>query len=355
MKNEKLPDFWLTALLLALFALGLTALYSAGGEARFWTQAWRGGAGIALMLAVAFAPPRWIESASPLFFLAVLAALIAVLLFGVKINNARRWLNIGILVQPSELMKIALPMCLAYGYARCKNGARWPHHFCMLGVTGVAAFLVARQPDLGTALMVAAAGLLAVFFSGIGWRWIAGLSAAALASLLPVWFFVLKPYQQERVLAVLNPEGDPLGAGYHIIQSKIAVGSGGAWGKGFLAGTQAQFDFLPERHTDFIFAVYAEEFGWAGGCFMLSLAALITWRCLVVAGRMPDFFGYLTAACIGGAFFINFSVNLCMVSGLLPVVGLPLPLVSYGGTALLASFAGFGVVLALARGGGRGT
>ena len=354
MTDKKLPDLLLVALLLALFSLGLAALYSAGGEARFWVQAGRGAAGITLMLALAYAPPRWIESMSPAFFLAVLAALLAVLLFGVKINNARRWLNIGFLVQPSELMKIALPMCIAYGYARLKNGARWQHHFCMLGLTGMAAALVVRQPDLGTALMVAAAGMLAIFFSGIGWRWIAGGAAAAAASVLPVWFFVLKPYQQERVLAVLNPEKDPLGAGYHIIQSKIAVGSGGTWGKGFLSGTQAQFDFLPERHTDFIFAVYAEEFGWAGGCLMLSLAVLITWRCLFIAGRASNIFGYLTAACIGGAFFVNFAVNLCMVSGLLPVVGLPLPLVSYGGTALLASFAGFGVVLSLARGRGRG-
>lgn len=347
---ERAPDVWLLLLLLSLFALGLAALYSAGGEERFLIQARRGAAGIALMLALAYAPPRWVESASPAVFFGVFAALIAVLLFGVKINNARRWLNIGFLVQPSELMKFALPMFLAYCYARFKNGARWPHHLWMLAVAVSAAALVARQPDLGTALMVGAAGMLAVFFSGISWRWIAGLGAAASASLVPVWLFMLKPYQKERVSAVLNPEEDPLGAGYHIIQSKIAVGSGGAWGKGFLEGTQAQFDFLPERHTDFIFAVFAEEFGWAGGCLMLSLAVLITWRCLALAGRMPDMFGYLTAASVGGVFFVNFAVNLCMVSGLLPVVGLPLPFVSYGGTALLSSFAGFGAVLALARG-----
>ncbi|MGI9307494.1 MAG: rod shape-determining protein RodA [Gammaproteobacteria bacterium] len=348
--NKRGLDFWLVALLLGLFAVGLLALYTAGGEARFWTQFWRGAAGIFLMALIGFLPARRLEEAAPVFFIALLAVLAAVLLFGVKINNARRWLNVGFLLQPSELMKIALPMCIAYYCARCKTNIRWPHYILMLLITALPAALVGLQPDLGTAVMIAAAGVLAIFFSGIGWRWIAGASGAALALLPVVWQFVLKDYQKKRVLTLLDPQQDPLGAGYHTIQSEIAIGSGGMWGKGFQEGTQAQFGFLPERHTDFIFAVFAEEFGWAGGCLMLSLAVLIVWRCLLLASKIPGTFGFITAAGIGGVFFVNFAVNLSMVSGLLPVVGLPLPLVSYGGTALLASFAGFGVVLSLARG-----
>ncbi len=346
--DKRTPDLTLIALLLALFALGLTALYSAGGEARFWTQLSRGLAGIALMLGIAFVPSRYLEMLTPVFFGGVLFALIGVLLFGVKINNARRWLDAGILLQPSELMKIALPMCIAYFYCRFKN-ADWRHHLAAAILIVPPVFLVIRQPDLGTALMVAAAGMLTIFFGGIGWRWIAGLICAAPAFVFFAWNVLLKPYQKKRVLTLFDPQEDPLGAGYHTIQSEIAVGSGGIWGKGFLSGTQAQGGFLPERHTDFIFAVFAEEFGLAGGVLMLALAALVTWRGLQIAARAGTLFAFLSAAGIVGIFFTTFMVNLSMVSGLLPVVGMPLPLVSYGGTALISAFAGFGVILSASR------
>ena len=346
--TSRRPDWLLVVLLLALFALGLTALYSAGGEARFWIQLQRGTAGLVLMMLLAFVPLPVLRTAAPIFFIGVLAALLAVLLFGVKINNARRWLNVGFLLQPSELMKIALPVFIAYLYSRLQK-THWWHHLLLLLLVVLPVLLVARQPDLGTAVMVAAAGIIAIFFGGIGWRWIAGFSGLATAMLPILWSFVLKPYQKKRVLTLFDPQADPLGAGYHTIQSEIAIGSGGIWGKGFLSGTQAQFGFLPERHTDFIFAVFAEEFGLAGSCALLLLAVLVAWRCLLIAGRATDFFGYITAAGVAGIFFITFAVNLAMVSGLLPVVGMPLPLVSYGGTALLASFISFGLVLAVAR------
>ncbi|MGI9298426.1 MAG: rod shape-determining protein RodA [Gammaproteobacteria bacterium] len=346
--HNRAPDWLLIALLLALFALGLAALYTAGGEARFEVQLWRGLAGIALMLGIAFLPPRFLEAATPVFFAGVLLSLVAVLFFGVKINNARRWLDAGVLLQPSELMKIALPMCIAYWYCRFKE-ADWRHHLAAAALIVPPVLLIMRQPDLGTALMAAAAGMLAIFFGGVGWRWIAGFVGALPVFGLAAWHLLLKPYQKKRVLTLFDPQQDPLGAGYHTIQSEIAIGSGGIWGKGFLSGTQAQFGFLPERHTDFIFSVFAEEFGLAGGVLMLGLAVLITWRSLFVAGRAATMFAFLSAAGVAGIFFATFAVNLSMVSGLLPVVGMPLPLVSYGGTALLSTFAGFGVVLSASR------
>ena len=354
MMSKRLPDIPLAVLILSLFAVGLVALYTAGGEVRFWSQMSRGAAGFALMFVIAMLPLRRIEALAPFFFAAILLSLVWVLFFGVKINNARRWLNAGFLLQPSELMKIALPMFIAYCYSRIQE-ASWTHHIMMLAVVVVPVLLVVSQPDLGTAVMVAMAGVLAVFFGGIGWAWIGGFSAlgAAAVSVVAIWpsllDLVLKPYQKKRILTLLDPGQDPLGAGYHTIQSEIAIGSGGIWGKGFLEGTQAQLEFLPERHTDFIFAVYAEEFGFAGACLVLSLAALITWRCLQIAGRAGNVFGFLAAAGIAGIFFLTFAVNLSMVSGLLPVVGMPLPLISYGGSALLAAFVGFGVVLSASR------
>ena len=344
--NLKASNILLLLLLLALFALGLTALYTAGGEIRFWTQFWRGSIGVGLMLFIAFIPPRWIEETTPVFFIAVLVALIAVLFFGIKINNARRWLDVGFLLQPSELMKIALPMFIAYCYGKIKT-IKWWHHLAMALLIIPPILLIIKQPDLGTAVMVAAVGALAIFFGGIGWRSIA-VCATLGAIMTPImWEFLLKPYQKRRIMTLFDPQQDPLGAGYHTIQSEIAIGSGGVWGKGFLSGTQSQLGFLPERHTDFIFAVFAEEFGLAGSCLMLGLAILITWCCLAIATRATRFFYFLSAAAIGGIFFMTFIVNLSMVSGLLPVVGMPLPLVSYGGTALLTFFIGFGIVLSI--------
>ena len=341
-------DWSLITLLLGLFALGLVALYSAGGETRFIAQLWRGLFGIALMLGLACLPLRWLEYAIPAIFLVVLATLLLVLGVGEKINNARRWLNIGFLVQPSEFMKLVLPLGLAFCYSRMER-ITWYHHLLMLALIAPPVWLVMQQPDLGTALMIAAAGTAVVFFAGIGWRWIISFMVLGVALLPILWSWVLKPYQQKRVLTMFDPYKDPLGTGYHTIQSEIAIGSGGIWGKGLLGGSQAQLGFLPERHTDFIFAVYAEEFGLVGSAGLLTLTLLITWRCLLIAGRATSRFGHLAAAGITAVFFMTMSINLCMVSGLLPVVGMPLPLISYGGTALIATFAGFGLILAVAR------
>ncbi|WOV91321.1 MAG: rod shape-determining protein RodA [Candidatus Zeuxoniibacter abyssi] len=335
-------------LLLALFVVGLTALYSAGGEARFYQQLERGGVAILFMFTLSLLNLRWQQAFALSFFLVVLLALFAVLGFGVKINNARRWLNIGFYVQPSEFMKVALPLGLAFLYARLSE-LRWWHHLAFLAMTAFVGILVLLQPDLGTAVVIFMVGVATVFFAGIGWRWIAGFSVLGVASLPLFWLFFLKAYQRKRIITMFDPFQDPLGSGYHTIQSQIAVGSGGVWGKGFQSGTQAQLGFLPERHTDFIFAVYAEEFGLAGAVLLLFLALLITWRCLLIAGRTSNVFGRLAIGGIISGFFGSFIVNLYMVSGLLPVVGMPLPLVSYGGTALLATFIGFGAILSVAR------
>ena len=341
-------DWVLVGLVVALFGVGLVALYSAGGENYFYVQLQRGAAGAVLMLAISQTPAAVLRHMGGVLFVVVVVLLIGVLVAGTKINNAQRWLHIGFLVQPSELMKIFLPVGLAYGYSLLDE-VRWWHHVAALGVVGVPVLLVLAQPDFGTATMIALTGLVTIFIAGIRWWWIGGLGIAAIGSLPVLWSVVLKPYQQQRVLTMLDPFQDPLGAGYHTIQSQIAVGSGGVWGKGFLAGTQTQLGFLPERHTDFIFAVFAEEFGLAGALLMLGLAVLITWRCLAVAARASTSFACYATVGITAAFVLTFFMNLAMVSGLVPVVGMPLPLVSYGGTALLSCFIGFGIVLAFAR------
>lgn len=351
MKPARL-DYLLLVLIVGLFGVGLAALYSAGGEDRFWTQVLRGGGGLLIMLMLASTPLRWLKHSAVAVFVVVLLMLIGVLVAGVKINNARRWLYLGFYVQPSELMKILLPVGLAYGYALLPT-IRWWHHLIALLLVMIPVLLVLKQPDFGTASLIIIAGVATVFFAGIGWGWIAAAVAGGLAA-LPLLWNTLKPYQQKRVLTMLDPYQDPLGAGYHTIQSQIAVGSGGIWGKGYLEGTQAQLGFLPERHTDFIFAVYAEEFGLVGSAVLLALAVLITWRCLHIAGRARDRFSHLAVAGICAVFFCTFMINISMVSGLLPVVGMPLPLVSYGGTALLATFIGFGFILSAARDGGDG-
>lgn len=342
-------DWFLLLPILALFAVGLVALYSAGGEARFAAQWQRGAVGLALMVAVSCLPFSALRHGGAALFVFVLAALVAVLVVGVKINNARRWLDVGFYIQPSELMKVFLPIGLAYAYSLIKSPRWWHHIALIIALIGAPVLLVLQQPDFGTSALIALSGLVVVFVAGIGWKWIGGFAMLGVAMLPIAWSFILKPYQRERVLTMLDPYQDPLGAGYHTIQSQIAVGSGGVWGKGFLAGTQAQLGFLPERHTDFIFAVFAEEFGLVGALVLLGLATLILWRCLYIGGRADNRFACLAVTGIAAAFFFTFVINLMMVSGLLPVVGMPLPLVSYGGTAQVAVFVGFGFIMAISR------
>ncbi len=342
---------WLLLLPVAmLFGTGLVTLFSAAlGTGYFDRQVSYAMAGLALMLACATVPWKaWKWLAAPAY-VCVLALLVAVLLFGAEANNAKRWLALGgFTVQPSELAKLAVPLAVACFYSLFEKRRFWQHIVAGIMVL-VPACLVFVQPDLGTAIMIVAAGGLVIFFAGLPvWFMLAcGLAAAGAAPYL--WTGVLKEYQRDRIMSVLDPYQDPLGSGYHTIQSNIAVGSGGMWGKGWEQGSQSQLGFLPERHTDFIFAVHAEEFGFVGSLGLLGLLLLVFLRMAWISGAARDHAGSLTAAALGFAFLLQSLLNLGMVSGILPVVGLPLPLVSYGGTALLTLFAAMGVMMAISH------
>jgi len=265
------------------------------------------------------------------------------------VNGARRWLHVGVTrFQPSEMMKLALPLMLAWYFARNEGSLRLRDFAVGAVLVAVPVLLIARQPDLGTAALVAAAGAYILYFAGIGWRVIATLAVLGGASLFPLWG-MLHDYQRRRVLTLLDPSQDPLGAGYHTIQSTIAVGSGGIHGKGWLQGTQAHLEFIPERHTDFIFAVYSEEFGLLGNCLLLALYALLIGRGLMITAQAPSLFSRLLAGAVTLMFFTYAFVNMGMVSGILPVVGVPLPFISYGGTALVTLFIGIGILMSLRR------
>jgi len=274
--------------------------------------------------------------------------LIGVALFGEIRNGSRRWLNLGVMAfQPSELLKLALPLMLAWYFQRNEAVLR-AKHFLVGGALLVVPFLlILRQPDLGTALMIGASGFYLLFFAGLPWKVIVGGGVLGAASLPLVWG-LMHDYQQRRVLTLLDPTSDPLGDGYHIIQSTIAIGSGGLFGKGWMQGTQNQLDFIPERTTDFIFAVFGEEFGYVGAIFLVGLYLAIVARGLVIAARAPTLFGRLMAATLSLNLFTYVFVNMGMVSGILPVVGVPLPLMSYGGTALVTLLLGMGILMSVA-------
>ncbi|MBS1202169.1 MAG: rod shape-determining protein RodA [Chromatiaceae bacterium] len=335
--------------LLLLCAFGLVVLYSASGQdlASVERQLVRLGLALALMFAVAQVPPARLERWSlPLYGLGILM-LVAVLVVGDVGKGAQRWLDLGFMrFQPSELLKLAVPMAVAWLLA-----AR-PLPPGLLRVVGAAVLtvvpvlLIAKQPDLGTAILVATAGAAVLFIGGLSWRLILALAAGG-AALAPMVWYAMRDYQRQRVLTFLDPESDPLGAGYHIIQSQIAIGSGGVYGKGWLNGTQSHLEFLPERHTDFIFAVIGEELGLAGIAVLLALYLFIIYRGLVIAASASDTYGRLLAGGLSLVFFVYVFVNTGMVTGLLPVVGVPLPLVSYGGTSMVTLMAGFGMIMAV--------
>jgi rod shape determining protein RodA len=265
------------------------------------------------------------------------------------VNGARRWLHVGVTrFQPSEMMKLALPMMLAWYFHKHEATLRLRNFVLAALLLALPVLLIARQPDLGTAVLVAAAGFYVIFFAGIGWKVLAGLGALGAASLFPLWG-MLHDYQRKRILTLLDPSQDPLGAGYHTIQSTIAVGSGGITGKGWLHGTQAHLEFIPERHTDFIFAVYSEEFGLVGNAILLALYTLLVARGLMIAANAATFYARLLAASVTLMFFTYAFVNMGMVSGVLPVVGVPLPFISYGGTSLLTLFLGIGILMSAHR------
>jgi len=343
------PPLTLMLGLLLLLSIAVVHSATAGADDRIWAHLVNLLIALAVMVAVSHIPPHRLRQFALPAYVIGLILLLGVALFGDIVNGARRWLNLGITrIQPSELMRLAVPMMLAW-YLHTRQETLRGGDFLIAGaLLALPLLFILNQPDLGTSILIAASGLFVLFLGGLSWRVIVAASLA-LAALLPLaWQFLLHDYQRQRVLTLLDPGADPLGAGYHIIQSTIAIGSGGAIGKGWLAGTQTHLDFLPERATDFIFAVYAEEFGFLGGFVLLLLYAAIIVRGLQLAADAPDVFGRLLAAAIVLTFFTYAFVNMGMVSGLLPVVGVPLPLVSYGGTSMVTVLFGFGMVMSIA-------
>ncbi|QIK36930.1 rod shape-determining protein RodA [Caldichromatium japonicum] len=335
--------------LLALCGFGLMVLYSAGD--REWEmverQLVRQALAFGLMLVIAQVHPLQFKRWSLTFYIFGLLMLVAVLLIGDIGKGAQRWLDFGVIrFQPSELLKLAVPMAVAWALARCPLPPRLPSILLAAILTLIPAALIAKQPDLGTALLVASAGILVLFIAGVRWRLIIGL-LLLLAALVPVVWGHLHDYQRARILTFLNPQSDPLGSGYHIIQSQIAIGSGGLSGKGWLHGTQSHLEFLPERHTDFIFAVIGEEFGLTGILGLMSIYLFVIGRGLLIAARAQETYDRLLAGSLTLVFFVYLFVNTGMVSGLLPVVGVPLPLISYGGTSMVTLMAGFGMLMAI--------
>ncbi|WP_116366698.1 rod shape-determining protein RodA [Parahaliea mediterranea] len=343
-------DVPLLGLLLALTLFGLVVLYSASGQdmgavirqGRFFLV------GFAVMITAAQISLQRFQRWGPWFYLGGVALLVAVDIAGVGAKGAQRWLSIGgFRFQPSEIMKLTVPMTVAWYLADRTLPPRFKYIVACLGIIAIPAALILIQPDLGTALLIAASGLFVVFMAGIGWGYIFGAVLLAVASAWPVWMYGLKEYQQQRILTLLNPESDKLGAGWNIIQSKTAIGSGGWEGKGWLKGTQSQLDFLPESHTDFIIAVLAEEWGLRGVIILMGLYLLILLRGFWIGIHAQSSYGRLMAGSLTLTFFVYIFVNMGMVAGLLPVVGVPLPLVSAGGTSVVTLMAGFGLLMAV--------
>ncbi|MBS0381517.1 MAG: rod shape-determining protein RodA [Proteobacteria bacterium] len=334
--------------LLLLALAGLTVLYSASNlnASMVAGQAVRFAIGGALLLVVSRIPPSLLRAWTPWFYLLSCVLLVVVMVLG-EGRGADRWLDLGVIrFQPSELMKLAMPMMVAWYLHPRPLPPRWRDIIAIGILVGAPAYLVFKQPDLGTALLIVASGVFVLFLAGLQW-WKIGAMLAALAAAAPVAWHFLHDYQRERVLTFLNPERDPLGSGWHIIQSMIAVGSGGVLGKGFNQGTQSKLEFLPEHTTDFIFAVLGEEFGLVGVLVLLALYVFIVGRCLWIAANARDTWSRLTAGALGLAFMVYVIVNGGMIAGLLPVVGVPLPLVSYGGTSAITLLTGFGVVMSI--------
>ena len=345
-------DPMLSMVLLAITLISLVTMYSAAGEGstRLMVHARNLGMAVLITWLVASLSPRRLMTVAIPLYLAGLALLFAVELFGVSAKGAKRWLDLGFTrIQPAELMKIAIPLMLAWFFHISQNRlrARYVHLMAiMLLVLPVA--LVGRQPDLGTAILIGSTGAFVIYFAGLPWRVILASLVVGVAA-LPLLWLNMKPYQKERVLTMIDPTNDPLGKGFHIIQSTIAVGSGGMQGKGWLKGTQAHLDFVPERTTDFIFSVYAEEFGLVGTAVLLTLYAVLIGRGLMIASQAQSPFGRLLAASMTMSLFTYAFVNIGMVIGILPVVGVPLPFMSYGGTALVTLGIGCGMLMCVAH------
>lgn len=350
-------DGWLLLFMMLLFAVSMVTLYSASNQSLDKVTS----RGISMVVALAamwlvanLKPIQLMRLAPPLYLFGFLL-LICVALFGDVTNGARRWLNVGFTrIQPSELMKTAVPMMLAWYFQRHEADLKL-RHYAMAGLLiALPVALVLKQPDLGTSILISAAGFYVLFMAGLSWRLIVPIILAGVAA---IWFVsdlgrctkVFREFQCQRVQVQIDPTSDPLGKGYHIIQGTIAIGSGGALGKGWLKGTQTHLDYIPERTTDFIFAVYSEEFGLAGNVLLLVLYLLVILRGIIIASQASTMFGRLLGGALIMSFFTYAFVNMGMVSGLLPVVGVPLPLVSYGGTAMLSILIGFGMLMSVHR------
>ncbi|NUN62042.1 MAG: rod shape-determining protein RodA [Burkholderiaceae bacterium] len=362
-------DGWLVGLVLLLAAAGLLAMYSSGYDhgTRFSDHGRNMLIAGGILFLVAQVPPQRIMAlAVPLYGVGV-ALLVAVALFGITKKGAQRWVNVGIVIQPSEILKIAMPLMLAWWFQR-REGQLRPLDFAVAGLLlAVPVGLIMKQPDLGTSLLVLAAGLSVIFFAGLPWKLVLPpvvLGVAGIAVLVVMgdaWcadgvrWPVLHDYQQQRICTLLDPTRDPLGKGFHIIQGMIAIGSGGVFGKGFMAGTQTHLEFIPERTTDFIFAAYSEEFGLAGNIFLIVCFLFLVWRGLAIAMGAGTLFGRLMAGAVSMIFFSYAFVNMGMVSGMLPVVGVPLPFISYGGTAMVTLGLALGILMSVARANKQGT
>ncbi|PSJ18277.1 rod shape-determining protein RodA [Nitrosomonas supralitoralis] len=342
-------DSFLLAVILILMTIGLIVLYSAtgGNISKIGNQAINMLIALVIMWLVANIPLQQImRLALPMYMLGLIL-LIGVALFGEINNGARRWLNIGVTrIQPSELMKIAIPLMMAWYFDKHEIALRLRDYFGATILLLLPVLLILRQPDLGTALLIAASGFYVLFLAGLSWRIIVGLMTAAAAS-LPVIWSVMHDYQRQRIMTLLDPTQDPLGAGYHTIQSSIAIGSGGVAGKGWQNGTQTQLDFLPEQSTDFIFAVFSEEFGLIGNTVLLLLYLLVIGRCIAITTNASTQFTRLISGSITLTFCTYIFVNMGMVSGILPIVGVPLPLISYGGTSMVTMLLGFGILMSI--------
>ena len=342
-------DLPLFMALVLLCGIGLMILFSATDQdpVAVKRQLVRLAIAFGLMLVLAQVPPPQLRRWSPLLFLIGVLMLVAVLVFGDIGKGAQRWLDLGVIrFQPSEFLKLAVPMMIAWFLAERRLP---PGAFRVLWAAvliAIPVLLIAKQPDLGTSLLVASSGAMVLFLSGLSWRLIFSIGLLGGAAAPAIWY-LMHDYQRQRVLTFLNPESDPLGSGYHIIQSQIAIGSGGLYGKGWLNGTQSHLEFLPERTTDFIFAVLGEEFGLTGILALFALYLFIIYRGLYIAARAHDTYGRLLAGGLIMVFFVYLFVNTGMVTGLLPVVGVPLPLVSYGGTSMVTIMAGFGIIMSI--------
>ncbi|NZA26983.1 rod shape-determining protein RodA [Luteimonas sp. SJ-92] len=342
-------DWPLLAALLALMGIGLAVLYSASGqsEAMVTAQAVRYGAGLAAMWALSRLPPLRLRAATPAVYALSLLPLVLVLFIGTG-RHGQHWIDLGVFYfQPAELMKLSLPMMAAWYLNHFGTPPRIRDVLACSVLIALPTALVMLQPDLGTAMLVAASGAFALYLAGLSWWWFAAAAGGLAVAAPAAWFWLLMPYQKDRLLTFLDPETDPLGAGWNIIQSKIAIGAGGFHGQGWGQGTQSHLNYVPEHTTDFIFAVLSEEFGWLGVVATLALYLFIVGRCLWIASEARDGYARLLAGTLGLAMFVYVIVNGGMISGLLPVVGVPMPLLSYGGTVAVSLLAGMGVVMSV--------